>query len=99
MNRWKRKAIALAKLAEDQAGKPEGETARRKLQEIISRHPEAAELEQVKRMTMADLGQMKRQGISIEGSWSGGSIEEIVQLMEADYRQRKTKRVNPQLTN
>lgn len=88
MNHWKRKAIALAKLAEDQRGKPEGETARRKLLEIINKHPEVVQLEEVKQLTLADLGQMKRRGISLAGSWTGNDLQDAIRLMEEDYRQR-----------
>lgn len=86
MNRWKRKAIALAKLAEDQHGKPEGETARRKLLEIINKHPEATQLDEIKRLALADLGKMKRHGISLAGSWTGKDLQDAIRL--EDYRQR-----------
>jgi hypothetical protein len=38
VNDWQRKADALARLAEDQKGKPEGEVAARKLKEIRDKH-------------------------------------------------------------
>lgn len=38
-DRWKTKVDALIRLAEDQAGKPEGELAREKLASILKEHP------------------------------------------------------------
>ncbi len=40
-NPWRRKAEALARLAADQKGKPEGDVAASKLAEILAKHPEA----------------------------------------------------------
>lgn len=95
-NRWKRKARALAKLAEDQRGKPEGDLARQKLLEIINKHPEAANYEPVKELverdlTMKDIGWMKRHGVSTDGEWTGGNLNEAIALMIADYKSRMTR--------
>ncbi|KPK86875.1 MAG: hypothetical protein AMJ81_00180 [Phycisphaerae bacterium SM23_33] len=93
MNRWKRKVRALARLADDQRGKPEGDVARQKLLQIINKYPEAASYEPVvelakKDLTMADVGWMKRHGVSLAGGWTGGNLYEAIALMEADYRER-----------
>lgn len=93
MNCWKRKVQALAKLADDQRGKPEGDLARRKLLRIISKYPEAARYGPVvelarKDLTMADVGWMKRHGVSLAGSWTGGDLAEAIMLMEIDYKER-----------
>jgi len=93
MNRWKRKVRALAKLADDQRGKPEGDLARKKLLQIINKYPEAAQYGPVielakKDLTMADVGWMKRHGVSVEGSWTGRNLVEAIALMEADYKER-----------
>ena len=42
MNKWQPKIDALILLAEDQAGKPEGELAKEKLRRILRRFPELA---------------------------------------------------------
>ncbi len=92
-NKWKRKAHALARLAEDQRGTPEGDLAREKLAEILRKHPEAVEYEPIKTLaerdlTMADVAWMKRHGVSVEGSWTGKDFAEALHLMEEDYWQR-----------
>jgi hypothetical protein len=83
-NRWKRKADALARLAEDQAGKPEGELAKEKLRKIIAKHPEAKEYPPIKNLSL--------RGIDLTGSWSAGSPQEAVAMMFTDYRQRAAAR-------
>lgn len=88
MNRWKHKVQALARLAEDQRGKPEGELAREKMCHILERYPEARDYEPVKQFMMSDIAYMHRQNISTSGSWTGGNVQEAVALMEADYRRR-----------
>ncbi|HUW11213.1 MAG TPA: hypothetical protein VM537_15895, partial [Anaerolineae bacterium] len=75
-NKWQRKARALARLAEDQRGKPEGDLAREKLLAILNKHPEAAQFEPVQQLiaqdiTLKDIGWMKRHGVSVEGRWDG----------------------------
>lgn len=90
---WKRKARALARLAEDQRGKPEGDTARQKLLEIIQRHPEARDYEPVKTLikkdlTMRDISEMRHAGISTDGEWTADDLHTAIKLMEADYRER-----------
>ena len=40
--RWRQKAEALARLAEDQAGTPEGRLAEEMLAKILRNHPEAS---------------------------------------------------------
>lgn len=42
---YRRRALRLQALARDQAGKPEGEVARRKLEELLRVHPELMERE------------------------------------------------------
>lgn len=83
-------------MAEDQRGKPEGDLAREKLLKIINKYPEAAQYEPVvelvkKDLTMAEVMWMKRQGVSLAGSWTGDDLGEAIALMEADYKQRLTK--------
>lgn len=92
-NKWRRKADALARLAEDQRGKPEGDLARQKLQEIIANHPEAREYQPVKDLfardlELKDVGMMHRMGISTAGSWSGSTIAEALAAMSQDYKAR-----------
>ena len=82
-NRWKRKADALTRLAEDQRGKPEGELARQKLQEIIAKHPEAKDYGPVRDLLLRDL-----KGIDLEGSWTAATPQEAIAMVIADYRQR-----------
>ena len=93
VNKWKRKADALARLAEDQRGKPEGELARQKLQEIIANHPEAREYQPVKDLfardlELKDIGAMRMAGIATAGSWSGRTIGEALAAMSQDYKSR-----------
>lgn len=88
MNRWKRKVQSLARLAEDQRGKPEGELAREKMCHILERYPEARDYGPVKEFMMSDLAYMYHHDISTDGSWTGMNIQEAVALMSADYRQR-----------
>ena len=92
-NKWKRKADALARLAEDQRGKPEGDLARQKLQEIIANHPEAREYQPVKDLfardlELKDIGAMRMAGISTEGSWGGRTLAEALAAMTQDYKAR-----------
>ena len=92
-NKWKRKADALARLAEDQRGKPEGDLARQKLQEIIANHPEAREYQPVKDLfardlELKDVGAMHTMGISTDGSWGGGTLAEALAAMTRDYKSR-----------
>ena len=88
MNRWKRKVQALARLAEDQRGKPEGELAREKIRHILERYPEARGYGPAREFMMSDLAHMRRNDISTDGSWTGMNIQEAVALMTDDYRQR-----------
>jgi len=88
MTRWKRRALALARLAEDQKGKPEGESAARKLSQILERYPEAREYEPIAEFTMGDLRSMRDKGISTEGRWTGESLEDAIAVMIRDYRER-----------
>lgn len=101
MNKWKRKALALAALAEDQRGKPEGELAQQKLLEIINKHPEARTyqplIDKIEQLTMRDLGEIKRNGGTLEGSWDGATFDQALAAMLADYQARlravRTKRI------
>lgn len=88
MNKWKRKAIALARLAEDQRGKPEGEVARQKLLQILNRYPQAREYEPIKVFTLRDIAWMRRRGISTAGKWTGTNFADAIRLMVEDYQQR-----------
>lgn len=93
MNRWKRKVEALTRLAEDQRGKPEGDLARMKLQQILDRYPEARQYEPVmdfmlRELTMRDVAWMRQRGISTDGRWTGRNLAETIMIMEADYKQR-----------
>ena len=88
MNRWKRKVQALARLAEDQRGKPEGELAREKMLHILERYPEARDYEPVKQFMMSDLAYMHRHGVNTDGSWTGANLQEAVALMTDDYERR-----------
>ena len=92
MDKWKRKVDALIRLAEDQAGKPEGEVARAKLRQILEKHPWAAqEHKPLEDFAVSDLGYMARVGISREGSWTAGNVAGAIALMIADYEQRIEK--------
>ena len=88
MNKWKRKVDALILLAEDQAGKPEGDLAREKLRLILDKHPEARQYAPVKQFMVSDLARMRQAGISTDGSWTGRSLAEALALMTADYARR-----------
>lgn len=54
MNRWQRKAYAQVKISESNRGNEAGIAARRKIAEIISRHPEARFFDPVKRLIEDD---------------------------------------------
>ena len=90
--RWQRTVDNLLRLAQDDGATPsERETARRKIQLILERHPEAEQIRQyppMREFTLGDVGFMKRNGISLEGSWTGRNLEEAAQLMIAEYRRR-----------
>ena len=86
---WKRKADALLRLAEDQAGKPEGELAREMLRRLISRHPEVTmAYEPMREFAMGDVAFMRKKGISTDGTWTGRNLQDAIALMIGDYRQR-----------
>lgn len=97
MNRWKRKVQALMRLAEDQAGKPEGQLARQKLRQILKKYPQAREYEPVRVFMARDIVAMKRMGISTEGSWTGRNLQEAIALMMADYGTRLERAKQPRL--
>ena len=86
--RWKRKIDALLRLAEDQAGTPEGDVARQKLDEILAKHPEARDYEPVKQFMLSDVGYMRRVGINTGGSWTGANMTEAIAMMIAEYQRR-----------
>jgi hypothetical protein len=88
LNRWKSKVQALARLAEDQRGKPEGELARQKMLQILEKYPEARRYEPARQFMLSDLAWMRRHGVSTDGSWTGATPQEAVALMVADYHQR-----------
>ena len=85
---WKRKIDALLRLAEDQAGKPEGDLARQKLDAILAKHPEARDYEPVKQFMLKDVGYMKRVGIDTGGSWTGANMTEAIAMMITEYQRR-----------
>ena len=89
MDRWKSKVDALIRLAEDQAGKPEGDVARAKLQQILDKYPWAAEEHQaLGDFAVSEFNYMKRVGISHQGRWTGRSLQDALTIMVADYRRR-----------
>ena len=88
VNRWKSKVQNLIRLAEDQAGKPEGDLAREKLRQILEKYPEARQYRPVKAFMLRDVGYMKRHGVPTDGSWTGANLQEAVALMVADYKQK-----------
>jgi hypothetical protein len=103
-NRWQRKAEALARLAEDQRGKPEGELARQKLLEIINRHPGGAQYEPIVElarrdidwvMTGAHLVEMKQADISLDGTWKADTMEGAIKVMVRDYQDRYLDHFEP----
>jgi len=91
LSRWKSKVDALIRLAEDQAGKPEGRVARAKLKQILELYPEAARehppFEQYARRAFmtSDLLFMKRRGISTQGQWTGRNLQEAIAIMINDF--------------
>jgi len=89
LDRWESKVDALIRLAEDQAGKPEGEVARAKLQQILEKYSWVAEEHQpLADFAISEFKYMKRVGISHQGSWTGRDLQETLTIMVADYRQR-----------
>jgi hypothetical protein len=92
VSHWKGKVQALIRLAEDQAGKPEGELAREKLRQILEKYPEARQYKPIRVFILKDIGYMRQHGISTEGSWTGANLQEAIALMVADYRQRIAER-------
>ena len=97
MNRWKSKADALLRLAEDQKGKPEGELARQKLKEILANHPEARQYEPLQKFMLSDLKEMKMKNISTDGKWTGRNLQEALAMMTLDYRKRLAMHKQPLL--
>lgn len=102
--RWQRKAEALARLAEDQRGKPEGELARQKLLEIINKHPEAADYEPIIELARRDIDwvmtgthlvEMKQADVSLDGKWEGDTMEGAIKAMVRDYQYRYLERFEP----
>lgn len=103
-NRWQRKAEALARLAEDQRGKPEGELARQKLLEILNNHPEAAQYGPVVELARRDiewvmkgthLVEMKRAGVDTDGEWAAPTLAGAIKVMVADYQNRYMDHFEP----
>ncbi len=85
MNRWKRVAEGLARLAEDQRGTPEGEAAGRKLRAILAKYPQARDYEPVRQFTMADLRYILRHAdVSTEGRWDGQSPDDALRKAFAE---------------
>ncbi len=84
MNRWKRVAQGLARLAEDQRGTPEGQAARDKLRVILEKYPEACEYEPLRRFTAADLAYLVRNDVPTEGRWEGQNPEDALRKAFAE---------------
>jgi hypothetical protein len=88
-SKWQSKIDALIRLAKDQIGKPEGDLARAKLQQILDKYPWAAQQHQpLADFAVSDLKYMMRVGISREGRWTGRNLQEALAIMVADYRHR-----------
>ncbi len=75
-SKWQSKVDALIRLAEDQAGKPEGDLAREKLFQIVSKYPAVAKHAPVRDFMLKDLGR------------TGATPEEAIAQMVADYLRR-----------
>lgn len=93
MTNWRERARALARLAECQRGKPEGDLARQKLAELLERHPEARDYQPVIDLMQRDIScqqfmHMKQAGVSIDGSWTGHTLRETIAKMCADFTYR-----------
>jgi len=91
---WRKVADDLVRLANDQRGTPEGDTARRKLGEILAKYPEAQAYEpivdlEVKDMAMSELVKMRRMGISTDGKWNGENLQDAIANMVADLKGRR----------
>lgn len=100
MNRWKKVAGDLARLAEDQAGHPEGDRAREKLAYILAKYPEARDYGPVRQFMLSDLREMMHEGVDTSGSWTGRNLQEALQMMTAEYRVRlEANRRRRQLLN
>jgi len=89
--RWKEKARALAALAEDQRGNPEGDLAREKLLKIIRDHPEAANYEPVRTLVTRDIRLSDLKKFDTSGSWMGANLADALRLMLQEYRRRLTE--------
>lgn len=93
MNRWKRTAEALARLAEDQQGKPEGDVARQKLIQILDKHPEARSHPPIiafmrREMTLREFHDIRAAGVDTDGAWTGVDWRDAIRKMTEDLRQR-----------
>ena len=94
MRDWRKVADDLVRLADDQRGTPEGDTARQKLDEILAKYPEAQAYEpivdlEVNDIAMSELVKMKRMGISTGGKWEGDNIQDAIANMVADLKGRR----------
>ncbi len=94
MRDWRKVADDLVRLVDDQRGTPEGDTARRKLDEILAKYPEARAYEpivdlEVKDMAMSEFGEMKRMGISTDGKWEGENLQDAIANMVSDLKGRR----------
>ena len=88
-DRWQPKFDALKRLAEHPRTPPhEADAARRKLALILEHVEEAKEYEPAREFMMSDIRRMRKQGISTDGSWTGGNLTHAIRLMEEDYRRR-----------
>lgn len=102
MNKWERMAGALARLAEDQSGKPEGDVARDKLAEILAKHPEARSHPPVmgfmaRDITLREFHGMRRAGVDTDGTWTGANFQDAIRNMQNELRDRMARQVARQM--
>ncbi len=102
-DRWQTKADTLIRLADDQRGKPEGDLACEKLLQIINKHSESFTYQPLidfaeREFTLQNLKEMKQQGISTDGCWTGNTLDDAIGMMVADYKRRLwCKRIEKQV--
>jgi hypothetical protein len=78
--------IALKRLAEDQRGKPEGESASRKIDELIAKYPDLRPaIIPFWNFTTRDFVTLKRRGINMGGSWEGTDLDDALRHMQEYY--------------
>ena len=92
-DRWQAKVDGLVELAQNNgATQGERDTARRKLAQILRKHPQRAQIRQygpVRQLfTVGDFNRMHHMGISTEGRWTGTGLEDAFEKMVVDYAER-----------